>query len=192
MQISYVANSAPTAALCATDILDAVPPVMWFIRCRMRRHRKGLSLPQFRTLARVDQRPSTCLSAVAEHLGSSLSGTSRIVAGLVDQGLLRRTECDRDRRQSALDITPRGRARLDTAYVAVRADLEIRFAQLPAVDRSKLIEATVVLRQIFGSMGMHDRIGPMASRVAAAPANARAASKNNRAPRHRPRATAAP
>ena len=161
MQLSHDASNlaygSPSAV--ATDVLDCVPPVMWFIRCRMRSHRKGLSLPQFQALVRVDQQPSTCMSLVAEHLGSSLSTTSRIVGGLVSQGLLTRTACSDDRRQFALDITPRGRAVLDSAYQGARTDLESKFSQMSGPDRNRLAGAMDVLKGIFGSLGLRDRIG---------------------------------
>ena len=81
----------------------------------MRSHRKGLSLPQFRTLAMVDQQPAASLSAVAAHLGCSLSAASRCVGGLVDRGFLARTGCHADRRQMALTMTARGRAVLQAS-----------------------------------------------------------------------------
>src|SRR3954467_6157218 len=78
---------------CASEILDALPPVMRFVRKHMRSHRtKGLSLPQFRTLALLRSVPSANLSAVAEFLGASLPTASRIVSGLVSKRLLQRHE----------------------------------------------------------------------------------------------------
>jgi DNA-binding MarR family transcriptional regulator len=74
-------------ACLSAEVLDALPPVIWFIRAKLRNHRKGVSLPQFRTLVMVDQQPLTCLSTLAEFLGASLSTASRIAGGLVDKGL---------------------------------------------------------------------------------------------------------
>jgi multidrug efflux pump subunit AcrB/DNA-binding MarR family transcriptional regulator len=161
---------------CATTILDSVPPVVWFIRRHMRSHRGGLSLSQFRALARVDHQPSASLSALAEHLGASLPTTSRIVAGLVANGLLTRADCRKDRRQLSLLITPRGRAVLDQAWSSTRASMESEIAHLTPQQRTTLADAMTIFRSVFGSVGLPQRIGagPRSSRPAktrAAPAD---------------------
>ena len=143
---------------CATEVLDAVPPVIWFIRQHMRSHRKGLSLAQFRTLAMVDQQPAASLSAVAGHLGCSLSAASRCVGGLVDKGFLARAGCAADRRQMALAITPRGRAVLDVAWSATQREMEALLRPLRARQRATLARAMGVLKTIFGSLGLAERI----------------------------------
>src|SRR6478672_7299944 len=99
-------NSASTpASECARELLDALPPVTWFMRRTMRSYRKGLSLPQFRALVLIDREPAVSLSAVADHLGVSLPTASRTVAGLVRKGLLSREGCRTDRRQCELSPT---------------------------------------------------------------------------------------
>src|SRR6478672_10120056 len=103
-------NSASTpASECARELLDALPPVTWFIRRTMRSYRKGLSLPQFRALVLIDREPSVSLSVVADHLGVSLPTASRIVGGLVRNGLLARGGSEVDRRVCHLSLTARGR-----------------------------------------------------------------------------------
>src|SRR5436190_24215904 len=93
---------------CARAVLDGMPPVMWFIRRQMRRHRTaGLSVPQFRALALLDRFPTASLSLLAEHLGSSQPSASRLVTGLVSRGFVTRKECVDDRRQVALPLTTR-------------------------------------------------------------------------------------
>src|SRR5689334_5564645 len=84
------ASDATTAALaCAGAMLDGMPPVMWFIRRHMRRHRTcGLSVPQFRALVLLDRHPTASLSLVAEHLGSSQPSASRLITKLVERGFV--------------------------------------------------------------------------------------------------------
>jgi len=151
-------------ACCATAVLDAAPPVIWFIRHHMRSHRKGLSLPAFRTLAMVDQQPAVSLSAVAEHLGCSLSAASRCVGGLVNKEFLARTGCRGDRRQMALAITPHGRAVLDVAWSATQREMEAQLGKLPATQQAKLAAGMGVLQSVFGSMGLATRISCAAAR----------------------------
>lgn len=143
---------------CATTILDSIPPVIWFIRRHMHNHRKGLSLSQFRTLARVDQQPSDSLSALAEHLGASLPTTSRIVAGLVIKGFLKRADSRLDRRQLSLLITPRGRSVLDSAWSSTRTQMESEIAHLTPQQRTTLADAMTIFRSLFGSVGLTERL----------------------------------
>src|SRR4051794_1070087 len=108
-KVAPASTDAPL--LCARAMLDGLPQVMWFIRQHMRRHRtRGLSVPQFRALVLMDRFPEASLSAIAEHLGSTLPSASRLVTGLVDKGLVVRESSSTDRRRVSLFLTPRGRA----------------------------------------------------------------------------------
>jgi DNA-binding MarR family transcriptional regulator len=135
---------------CAREVLDATPPIIWFLRRQMRTHRGGLSLAQFRSLIRVSRHPNTSLSNVAEHLGASLPTASRIMAGLVDKGLLLRHGCRWDRRQVSLELTPRGRDVLETARKATQQCMEHELSGLSRADRSTLIKGMTILKGIFG------------------------------------------
>src|SRR3982751_6748690 len=84
--------------VCGRELLDTVPLVMRVIRSHMRRHRSGLTVPQFRTLCFVSTTDGSSLSAVAEFIGLSLPAMSRLVDGLVEQRLMDRRPCDDDRR----------------------------------------------------------------------------------------------
>src|SRR6476620_5147991 len=107
-------NSLP--AECARVVLDALPPVMRFVRKHMRSHRsRALSLPQFRALCLLYSAPAANLSAVADFLSASLPTTSRIVSGRVAKGLIERRESPSDRRQVELKLTPRGAAVMKTS-----------------------------------------------------------------------------
>ena len=136
------------------EVLSAVPPVVWFIRRHMRRHRKGLSIPQFRALAKVNTHPKASLSDVAEHLGASLSTTSRIVSILVEDELLTRTGSREDRRQMVLGITPRGKGVLDAAYTATQERMQEELTQLSREEREAVASAMRILAGIFGTLEM--------------------------------------
>jgi DNA-binding MarR family transcriptional regulator len=144
------AGSAVSPRACAEELLDALPPVMRFVRKHMRSHRaKGLSVPQFRTLALLRSAPATNLSAVAEFLGSSLSTTSRIVSGLVEKGFIRRCERAGDRRNVELALTPRGAAAVETSRRATMAQLAGELATLNESDRTILLRAMQSLHTLF-------------------------------------------
>jgi len=132
--------------------------VTWFIRRQMRGHRRDFSVPQFRTLVRVDHHPGTPLSDVAEHLGASLPTASRIVAGLVKKGYLSRCGSVSDRRRIELDLTDSGRAVLKAARAATQKQLEAELGRLNDSQRGILLTAMAILKQTFGdSAGTTDK-----------------------------------
>src|ERR1700759_5257828 len=120
MQLLSMATNPPaTSKVCAQELLDALPPVMRFVRKHMRSHRsKGLSVPQFRALCLFRTVPDANLSAVADFLGASLPTTSRIVCGLVTKGFVHRCERTKDRRCVKLSLPPKGRAAMENARIA--------------------------------------------------------------------------
>jgi DNA-binding MarR family transcriptional regulator len=139
---------------CAREVLDAVPPVVWFLRREFRAFRKGLSLTQVRALSLIQRQPAANLSVVAEFLGVSLPTASRIVQGLVSAGLLVRQGSRSDRRQMALAISPAGDALLQTAYDGTQARLREQLQGLSADQQKALAQAMGVLKEIFGAVGL--------------------------------------
>jgi DNA-binding MarR family transcriptional regulator len=139
---------------CAREVLDAVPPVIWFIRREMRAFRRGLSLAQFRTLSLIQRQPAGSLSVVADHLGVSLPTASRIVQGLVEQGLLARQGSRADRRQLSLALTAQGEVVLRTAYEGTEAKLGDQMLALTPVQRQSVAQAMRVLKAVFGELGL--------------------------------------
>lgn len=134
--------------------METWPGVTWFIRRQMRGHRRNLSVPQFRTLLRVNHHPGTSLSDVAEHLGVSLPTSSRIVDGLVKKGYLTRCGSVCDRRQIALGLSPSGRAVLNAARAATQTQLETKLGRLNDSQRGALLKAMQILRQVFGDTAL--------------------------------------
>jgi DNA-binding MarR family transcriptional regulator len=154
MQLLRDTSESSSPDLCAREVLDAVPPVIWFIRREMRAFRRDLSLAQFRTLSLVQRQPAASLSVVAEHLGASLPTASRMVHGLVERGLLARQGCHEDRRQLALAITPKGEALIKTAYEETQGQLKKELDSLSPAQHQTIAEAMVSLKRIFGALGL--------------------------------------
>jgi DNA-binding MarR family transcriptional regulator len=156
MQLLPQANNLISVSECAHELLDSVGPVNRFIRQRMCALQKDLSLPQFRTLVCVDHGPEASLSAVAHFLGSSMPTASRIVAGLVQKGLLIRRGCA-DRRQVSLELTDRGRALMERAWAGAQATMEAKIQSLDGTERAQVVSAMRVLKGVFGSAGLQAR-----------------------------------
>ncbi len=123
---------------------------MCFIRTQMRRYRGAdLSVPQFRTLAYVSHRPGTSLSALADFLGLSLPATSRLVDGLVQEGLVVRQIPPGNRRLVALSVSARGQKTVCTARKATEKHLAEVVASLREGDRAMVQRALRVLHKEF-------------------------------------------
>jgi DNA-binding MarR family transcriptional regulator len=143
---------------CALEVLDTVPPVVWFIRREMRMFRKGLSLQQFRTLSLIYRQPSACLSVVAEHAGASLPTASRLVQGLVDKGLVVRRESQEDRRQLVLAISPSGQAILHSVWAGTQERLAEQVGRLSPEERQSVADAMQALKKVFGALGLSEAL----------------------------------
>ena len=152
-QLLETTKKSPLVVECAREVLDALPPVMWFIRRQMRSHRGGLSLAQFRSLVRANRRPQATLSDLAEHLGCAMPTASRIVGGLVDKGLMVREGCRWDRRLVFFTLTAKGRDVLHAARKAAQQQMELELDKLTPQERKTLIQATGILKSIFGPAG---------------------------------------
>jgi DNA-binding MarR family transcriptional regulator len=153
MQLLLDASNRPTTADgCAATLLDALPGVMWFVRQNMRSRRsQGLSVPQFRVLVLLHRFPEASLSAVSEHLGSTLPTASRIVGGLVGKGLVGRRSCSEDRRQVALQLTEKGQSVLDVAWRDTRSAVAERLGRLNTDQQAGVMGAMELLRGVFAN-----------------------------------------
>ena len=89
----------------------------------------GLPLSSYDVLVQLEGAPDGQLrmSQLAEAVLLSRSGLSRLVARLVDQGLVERCECPSDARGAFAVITDAGRERLAGARATHRAGVRARF-----------------------------------------------------------------
>ena len=139
-------------AVCADELLAAVPAVMRFIRQEMRRNRPaGLTVPQFRALIFLSHDDDPSVSAMAEHLGLSLPAVSRMVQLLVKRGLMERQASPADRRRVSLSLTRQGRRTFQLAFDATRAALAAAFTNLPRAELAGTISAMQVLNRLFAT-----------------------------------------
>ncbi len=140
----------PPAELCAREMLETVPLVMRFIREQIRQRRTAaLTLPQYRALAFLGLFRNASLSAAAEHLGLSLPAVSRLVNVLVAGRLVERQTVLNNRRQVALSLTARGRARLETARGEVRRQLAAALQSLSEAEQQTVRRAMLALHPVF-------------------------------------------
>ena len=140
--------------VCAQEILEVVPVVMRTIRAEMRRHRTAdLSVPQFRTLAFIDRRPTRRCRTWPSTSGLTLPSMSKIVEGLVVRKFVTRQTHAADRRRMTLALTARGLTALQTSRAATRACLAEDLAALSDRQRETIVQAMEILRPVFTPQG---------------------------------------
>src|SRR5947209_5991783 len=150
MQLLRAESNRPVSDdVCAAEVLDAVPVVMAVIRGQMRKHRSGLTVPQFRTLYFVSTAAGHSLSDVADFIGLSLPAMSRMVDGLVEKRLRVRRTCDDGRRHVRLSLTRLGESTLHEARQLAQAHLTDLMRPLTPEQRGKVIEVMHLLRGVF-------------------------------------------
>ena len=131
-------------------IVDVTPNIMRAIRLEMRVVRgAGLSVPQFRVIARIALSGSCTNRDLAEWMGVSAPSMSRMVDTLVRRGLIVRKTQESDRREVLLDLTPRGWK----TYRNFRTSVEKKFANyltdVPMRSKKAILEAFPTLADLF-------------------------------------------
>ncbi|HEX8523071.1 MAG TPA: MarR family transcriptional regulator [Tepidisphaeraceae bacterium] len=150
MQVLHNASNQADAKTTADAILEGLPPVMWFIRRHMRRHRTaGMSVPQYRALCVLEKNPTANLGTIAELLGASQPTVSRLVSGLVSRGYVARKTCSDDRRQCEIVLTARGRAKVEDARQANIAALAEEIRHLDPAQQRTIVSAMQLLHGTF-------------------------------------------
>ncbi|NLX23417.1 MAG: MarR family transcriptional regulator [Phycisphaerae bacterium] len=160
---------------CARKLLAVVPVIMRFMRRQMRHHRCAeLTVPQFRSLIFLSGHADASLSALAEHIGLSLSAASRMVQLLVDRGLMDRRAHAGDRRRISLSLTRQGRDAYRKALAATEAAMACTLKTLTPRQLGQIGLAMGMLHGVFVSHhGEHGERDHQAGR----PSNGRRISK---------------
>ncbi len=134
----------------AREILEVVPTVMGTIRVEMRsRRRADLSVVQFRALVYLDMNPGASLSPLAEHLGLTLPTVSQMIDGLVEKGVVNRSESSTDRRCVMLSLTGQGKSLLETSFAGTQARLSEIISSLGKDNLEVIHHALLLLDELF-------------------------------------------
>ena len=106
---------------------------------------RDLTILQFGTLLLLEDGQERTVGALAEHIGRSMSATSRMVDQLVKRELLRRQEDPNDRRARRVTISPAGR-KLLTTMMRRRAEAELKLmATLLPEEQALVVRAMALL-----------------------------------------------
>lgn len=135
---------------CAHELMDTAPQIMQTIRVEMRRSRDSdISIPQFRTLAFIQRSPDSSLSNLADHLGLTLPSVSKLVDGLVKQGLVIRQSSTADRRRLTLALSQSGAFIVNSARTTAQTNLIQKMSSLSKDELETIHLAMQFLQTIF-------------------------------------------
>jgi len=135
-----IVESEPLAA----EIFSQVPKVMQTIRCEMRKAVEGLTIPQFRILARLESGPTNHRD-LAEWIGVSLPAISRMVNILEDRHLVIRDRQRKDRRYVNLTLSESGLGFFRKCKSIGQKSLSKRFVNMSIENKKYIIDALKVL-----------------------------------------------
>ena len=154
--------TAAQPQIAARELLYVVMLVMRTVAAEMRRSRRPLAPTQMGSLMRIAAGPCT-MSELARHMAVSLPTISKSADMLVRRGWVERWADKRDRRQSMVRLTPRGRRVL--ADIQQRAERHVAetLAPLASAERTQLIAALRVLAGVLSAPG-DDQCVPRAVR----------------------------
>ena len=145
----------------ARELLHVVMLVMRTVAAEMRRSRRPLAPTQMGSLMKIAAGPCT-MSDLARYQAVSLPTISKSVDTLVRRAWVERWADKRDRRQSMVRLTPRGRRVL--ADIQRRAERHVTqtLAPLAPAERAQLIVTLRVLAGVLSVPG-DGRCAPRAS-----------------------------
>jgi DNA-binding MarR family transcriptional regulator len=111
----------------------------------------GLTLSQWSAMVSIDNNESLRIGDLAERERVSAPTATRLVAGLEEAGLLRRSSDPGDRRIALVSLTDEGRAKLELARSVGTASLAQRLAAMPEDDARRFVELLPLLESLLDS-----------------------------------------
>ena len=124
---------------------------MRVIRSEMHAQRgPDITIPQFRSLSFISRYPDVSLSDVAGHIGLTLPSMSKMIAGLVNRGLITRSPSTIDCRCIVLAVTTRGNEILKIAQDNTQAVITKMLSTLSNDALEVVIRSMLVLQRSFG------------------------------------------
>lgn len=137
---------------CASTVMDTFHTMMRIVGPEARKRSSlGLSMQQFRAMKTIEMNTGASLSLVSEHLGGTLSATSKLVDGLVERGYIRRKTAEDDRRKLILALTEAGETILATVHIEVISCLGEKLAALTPGECGMLNLAMDILRSALAA-----------------------------------------
>lgn len=109
-----------------------------------------LSLPQYRALVVLGTRGGLNVTVLADEVGVHQTTASRLVARLVQVGLVERHPNEHNRREVRLDLTGAGRALLERVLRRREGDIAGILSRMRAADRVAAVDALLAFAAAAG------------------------------------------
>ena len=137
---------------CASLILATFPRAMRTLAHDMRSMQPGqCTMPQYRILGYLYFHGSDSMGRLAERHSVTLPTMTKMVAGLVERGLVERQVDELDRRVVRLHLTGAGQSVFETMNEQVRERLAAIVAQMNEPDRAALIAGLRAFHRIIAA-----------------------------------------
>jgi len=107
----------------------------------------GLSMPQFSILMQLFYRGNCGISEISERFEITNAAASQHVDNLVQAGLLARAEDPRDRRAKQIQLSPKGKALIESGMSERYRWMDRLADSLEEKDRQKVADALTILTQ---------------------------------------------
>jgi len=164
----------------AKDILNHVRQLVRALRSfdKQAQARFGFGAAQMFILHVLSQEDNLSLNELSDRTATDQSSASLAVGKLVNEGYIRRTSSEKDRRQIQLKLTPKARAIVRKAPPAAQERIMQSVQEMSTADRAKLMS---LLDKLLAGMS-HDVDGhtPMLFQDEKAAAKKRKAEKRSR------------
>ena len=142
---------------CARLILATFPRAMRTLAQGMRSVVPGqCTMPQYRILGYLYFHGSDSMGRLAERQGVTLPTMTKMVAGLVERGLVERQVDEADRRVVRLHLTGAGQSVFETMNEQVQERLAAIVAQMSADDREALIVGLRAFHRVIAAEETED------------------------------------
>jgi DNA-binding MarR family transcriptional regulator len=109
-----------------------------------------MSLSRCQVLVEIGRSGGLSLVDLAARMGLEKSSVSRLVDGLVEDGLAERRESSLDRRYLVIGLTPEGKARFLDIEERMEAFMGQVWERLPEERRKVVLESLRMLEEAFG------------------------------------------
>ena len=107
------------------------------------------SLTQARVLYELGRNPGIRSASLVEELGLDPGYLSRLLKSFEEQGLIRRSGSESDRRVNHLSLTARGRAQFERLDARSRAEIGEMLSRLNGSQRERLVHSMAAIRQLL-------------------------------------------
>lgn len=109
------------------------------------------SLAETRVLYELAHREQTTATDVGKELGLDAGYLSRMLRGLEQRGVVRRTRSDADGRSAHLSLTAKGRLVFGRLDQQTQEDVTAQMHKLSAADQRRLVAAMHVIEEVMGA-----------------------------------------